>query len=769
MDPKVEAIRRCPAFASLEASDIDLLAGLMREREIEAGAYLFRLHEQALALYLIVSGRVSVFLPWADEEITMVESSPGDLVGESEYFEDSARELSARAEEACTVLEIDYSLLPELFQRSPSLYSSFLSQRLSETNRRFRESVARGRLAERSLRDINQFLDMSNPKLLSEGSEGLIRRIVEVACQVMKADRASLFLVDREQRQLWSKVALGVSHGEIRVPWGEGIVGYVAESGETVNLDDAYEDPRFSRATDERLGYRTKTLLCGPIFNSRAELVGVIQVINKHLGVFNQDDLTLFRAFSHQVSIATENFFLFHGLRQSNERMSVMLDVLSAVTSTRNVTSLIGRVIEKTISIMRCERASFFVVDSERQQLWSLKATGEDLKEIRIPLDCGIAGHCAATGEIVNAPDAYANPHFNPDVDQRTGFRTRNLLASPVRDRHGVVIGVTEAINRRTGGFDRDDENLLQALASQIGEGLQKAGLIDELHAANRRLSESNLELERRVSERTQELEQAYRTLVATNDELKAIMERKNEMLSIIAHDLRNPMANVLSLGELLQEAFQPDAPKDALEPEQQREFLGMICNCSRGLLNKLKDLMDSASLDHGEVRLNLKELDGGKIAQAVLEMNRANAERKAIHLSLTAPEDPLLIRADEHRLRELYDNLISNAIKYSPREARVWVTLRQLESPSRTMTFTVRDEGPGIPAEELPQLFGKFHKLSPRPTAGESSTGLGLYIAKRLAELHGGTVSVESEVGKGSSFTLALPLLETHGLAVAP
>lgn len=756
----ITALRACPAFASLKDPDLRTLADVLVGQSLPADAFLFRAGEPASSLFIVVSGALTTFWPWAGEEITLTEHGPGELLGEAEYFEKGDREVSARATVASKVLAMPYDRLPKMFSQLPELYPTFLAQRLGETQRRFRESVARGRLAQRSLQQINEFLDLSDPKMLAEGSEGLIRRIVHLAAQVMKADRASLFLIDPRSGELWSKVALGLGEGDgrITIQPGQGIAGHVLQSGETINLADAYADPRFSPETDRRLGYRTKSLLCGPVISSKERLVGVIQVINKNAGTFDENDLVLFRALSHQVSVAVENFHLFNELRQSNERMSVMLDVLGAVTSTRNVTSLIGRVIERTITAMACERASFFVLDPMKDELWSLKAVGESLEEIRFPSKLGIAGHCATHAEVVNVPDAYDDVRFNPSVDSRTGFRTRNLLAVPVRDRAGSVVGVVEAINRVAGAFTHEDELLLQAIGSQIGEALQKASLIDELQSANQRLLSVNLDLEKRVEERTKDLSHTNELLLESNEELKELMERKSEMMSIIVHDLRNPMANVMQLCELLTEANADDAGEHAIAPAQQREFIGMIRQCSAGLLATLEDMMNSASLDQGEVELKFSQLDAAEIVRAVIALNQANAARKCIHLSLTVEDEPLMIRADSHRLREMLDNLISNAIKYSPEDSRVWISLKPQMGSQPQIRFAIADEGPGIPAEELPKLFGKFQKLSPRPTAGESSSGLGLYIVKRLAELHGGGIEVTSIVGHGSTFFLTLP-----------
>ncbi|MEY4487558.1 MAG: hypothetical protein RIQ79_66, partial [Verrucomicrobiota bacterium] len=526
-------------------------------------------------------------------------------------------------------------------------------------------------------------------------------------------------------------------------------------------IADVYADPRFNRETDIETGYRTKNMLCGPVKNARGRCVGVIQVINKLVGSFNDEDIALFRAFSHQAAVAVENFFLFQQLRTSNQQMEVMLDVLNAVTATGNMAALIGKVIEKTITIVACERASFFVLDRAGDELWSLKAVGENLEEIRFPASKGVAGKCVREDRLLNIPDAYANAEFNPEIDQKTGFRTRNLLVVPVHDRAGAVIGVVEAINKIGSPFGEHDEDLIQAIASQLGEAIKKASMLDELKKSNLSLSSNKLDLEREISRRLDELHASNAALLIANRELKEISERKSELLGIAAHDLRNPMGAISQLTDLLTEHCAARSEGGTLAPGEEAEFLEMIQTSARTMLATLEDIMNTESLDAATPRLMPECMDFGAAVLGVVGMNRPNADAKSIHVSVTLPEVPVNIHADPRRLREVLDNLISNALKYSPPGLRVWVSVERLERKDERVRLSVKDEGPGLQSSDLKRVFGKFQKLSARPTGKESSSGLGLYIVKKLVELHAGTVWVESVHGQGATFYVELPALK--------
>ena len=319
---------------------------------------------------------------------------------------------------------------------------------------------------------------------IGAGIENLIDRVVKSASKVMQADRASLFLVDPVTGDLWSKVAEGMraaNEGDPRAG-RQRHRGVGGAEGEFLNIADAYDDERFNKASDVKTGYRTRSILCGPVHNLQGQIVGVIQVINKETGKFEPEDETIFRAFAHQAAIAVENFNLYRRLVASNEKMAIMLDVANSVGETLDLPALIRKIVEKISDVLHCNRSSFFVLDRDTEgkpsELWSMEAEGSNLKEIRFPVTAGLAGHCAREAEVVNVRDAHEDPRFNPEFDKRTGYRTRSVLCVPVIGRDGNVTGVTQAINKIGGGaFEEGDVELLKAIGSQIAVALENAQL----------------------------------------------------------------------------------------------------------------------------------------------------------------------------------------------------------------------------------------------------------------------------------------------------
>ena len=254
-----------------------------------------------------------------------------------------------------------------------------------------------------------------------------------------------------------------------------------------------------------------------------------------------------------------------------------------------------------------------------------------------------------------------------------------------------------------------------------------------------------NIELERMVGERTGQLTQANQELSRLNEDLRKANDLKSELLGIAAHDLRNPLSSVMGYGELISRSSDIN--------ERIFRYANMIYKSSEKMLTLINELLESATLESGKLELRLARVNLARLAESVLAANEARATEKGQKFIYFAEPD-CLVTVDEGRIREAMENLVTNALKYSPLNRPVRVRVKKQDGRVR---FEVQDEGPGLSEADRDNLFKKFHKLSARPTAGESSTGLGLYIVKQLVELHGGQVLVESEAGQGSIFIIQL------------
>lgn len=267
---------------------------------------------------------------------------------------------------------------------------------------------------------------------------------------------------------------------------------------------------------------------------------------------------------------------------------------------------------------------------------------------------------------------------------------------------------------------------------------------ITEQQKVQEEILQLNKTLESRVEERTHEL-------VVLNNE-------KNEFLGIAAHDLKNPLAGILSSAEILGRYFADD---DSI-----KRFTNMIIAASDQMLDIITNLLDVNKIESGVVSLAIQPVDLDILNGIVVEY-QARAAQKGIILHYQHPErDTAWVSADIKLLRQIFDNLISNAVKYSPHWKNVWVRVlsRTNEAGQNFGRVEVQDEGPGISAEDQKKLFRKFSRLTAQPTAGENSTGLGLSIVKKLVEMQHGQVWCESVLGQGATFILELPAVDSSG-----
>ena len=539
---RITRLGRCTLFAELSPDDLDSVCGNFSELSVPAGETFIHQDHWHPYLYLIVSGQVEVFQ--VDENngqmTPLALRDPGEHIGEMGYASQTSSSASVRALVRSELLRVHYDDLTTCIEQVPGLAKIFwrvASDRLRQVGVLYQDGHHRQMVAERSLQHLYRFLHLAESKKLGSGIEGLIENLVFSASRLMNAERATLFLIDDTTGELWSKVAEGSEIREIRIPGDRGVAGWVARKLKLVNIKDAYQDDRFNQDIDRQTGYRTRTILCGPIINYQNKLLGVVQVINKRADVFDDDDERLFQIFSHQAAIAVDNFNLYNRMAASHKKIAAMLEIAVTLSETLRVEILIRKIVTKIPEVLECDRSSFFVLDSKTDELWSMEAHGYSLKEIRFPTSAGLAGHAARTNEIVNIADAYEDPRFNPEFDKMTGYRTRSVLCVPVHDRDGNISGVTQAINKVNGNFDADDVELLRAISAQIGVALQNA----QLHARTVEMKNYLESVQESISNSLITLDCDRKVVTANEAAVSIFQSTIDAMLNVDIRDLFGP------------------------------------------------------------------------------------------------------------------------------------------------------------------------------------------------------------------------------------
>lgn len=252
------------------------------------------------------------------------------------------------------------------------------------------------------------------------------------------------------------------------------------------------------------------------------------------------------------------------------------------------------------------------------------------------------------------------------------------------------------------------------------------------------------------VGERRRREQRLVQRLQEQYVQLETLNTQKDELLGMAAHDLRNPLSVVLGFADVLL------ADPAVSGNEQLREFGTIIADTARHMVALIDDILAVSQIESGRLTIDPGPTDLTALVRAACVPNRMLAERKNIALLEHLPSHPVTALVDPLRVRQVLDNLLSNAIKFS--YERTAITAR-LEVVGDHAVIEVTDQGQGIRGNDLEKLFRPFTQTATRATAGEKSTGLGLTIVKRIVELHGGTVGVRSQWGKGATFTVALPL----------
>lgn len=385
----------------------------------------------------------------------------------------------------------------------------------------------------------------------------------------------------------------------------------------------------------------------------------------------------------------------------------------------------------------------------------------------------GIALLCDTQGTIVevirNDPgvDLVAGGSFFDLSEGASRDKSRRMVAELLAEgaaydwELSVKVGQTYRTMHFTGGRQQDRmlllgtaaredvQTLFEQLASINNEHVkQLRGLLKD-QMRDRAADSSTASQFDDLTRLNNELAATQRQMAKTNVQLEQLNQQKNQFLGMAAHDLRTPLGIIETYSEFLLQDLR------GLTPDQ-LDFLETIKASSEFMLRMVNDLLDISKIEAGDLALDVTRTDLDELVERVVTMNRVFARRKDIAIEVTTGHNLQEVAVDAGKIEQVLNNLLSNAIKFSRRGTCVRVGLER--HGEEAILLTVADEGQGIPAAEMDKLFQPFTKTSTRTTEGESSTGLGLAICRRIVEGHGGQIEADSEVGRGTTFSIRLP-----------
>jgi signal transduction histidine kinase/DNA-binding response OmpR family regulator len=498
------------------------------------------------------------------------------------------------------------------------------------------------------------------------------------------------------------------------------------QSGQTVVSNHAEDDDRLSGMVRPILADLAIASMVAVPLRVRGENIGILQAVRRVANPFSHSEVRFLETVGTQLSLALDNYRLLNQAQRRAQQLEIAAEVSRLATSTLETGTLLSRAVNLLRERFGFYHTAIYLLDEQGKYAVVREATGQpgvQMKEAKHSIAVGsktIVGQVTETGKPYAALDTTKDPYYRayPTLPE-----TRTQLALPLKigDR---MLGAMDIHVSRINAFLPADVSVLQSLADQVAVALDNA---------------RSYEVER---EALKEMREADRL--------------KTQFLANMSHELRTPLNSIIGFSRVILKGI--DGPITDL----QNQDLTAIHNAGQHLLGLINDILDISRIDAGKMELAFEEVDMRNLIQSVASSALGLIKDKPIRLTQFIPDDLPLARADPIRTRQVLLNLLSNASKFTE-SGSIVIEAKLQTSPDDypEIVVSVSDTGSGIPAEHFPKLFQEFSQVDASPTRRTGGTGLGLSICKRLIEMHGGRIWVDSILGKGSTFYFTLPALQ--------
>jgi len=535
----------------------------------------------------------------------------------------------------------------------------------------------------------------------------LLPLIMEEVTRLIDAERSTFYIVDHERGEIWSKIAQKAEVNEIRLKIGVGIAGHVAKTGEIVNIQDAYSDPRFDSSTDQKTGYRTRSVLCMPIFEPvrsskiKPKILAVIQALNKRAGVFTREDEELMAGLASQIAIILVNSQLYLALEKKIKELNLLYDIEQDASYTEKEGALYKRLVKKLVSTFQVEAGLLAFFDEESNQFgpfYSENIPSGDIKKLDLASDLGIEGHVLKSGKTYITNCAPHDPLYLQNQPSGLQLKIKQMICAPLIINQ-KPIGIIQLYNKinENDVFRKDDIKLMDPVCRQISRMIEA-----------RRLRQEKLKAER--------------------------LATIGNMLSTIIHDLRTPMNNIYGFVDLMSEED---------DPKVRQEYADIIIKQIKTLNNMTYDVLDFAK---GKTNILPVKCPANKLLDEFKKLFGNEIRRRGYEFEVVCQASSMLY-VDPDKVMRIFMNIMKNALEAMDKGGKFSIIARDVNGE---VEFRLSDTGKGIPEEIRNRLFESF------VTSGKKEgTGLGLAIVKSLVDQHKGRIEVESTPGKGTTLKI--------------
>jgi signal transduction histidine kinase len=584
----------------------------------------------------------------------------------------------------------------------------------------------------RLLNELRQSLEQQTAtadvlKVISRSTfdlERVLDTLTESAAKVCAAEKGVIFQRDGDLYRLGANYGFSRDAEQYALDHpqraGRGsAVGRVALEGKAVHIPDVLADPEYS-ATGYQRAFGFRTILGVPLLRE-GTTIGVFALTRDNVNAFSQQQIDLVTTFADQAVIAIENARLLNELRQSLQQQTATADVLKVISrSTFDLQTVLQTLVESAARLCEADKAT--ITRQKGEVFYRAESYGfssdfmEYVRSVPVEPERGsVTGRALLEGRVIHISDVQADPEYTFVEAQKLGdFRT--ILGVPML-REGTPLGVLALTRSEVRPFTDKQIELVSTFADQAAIAIENVRLFDEIQDKSR--------------------------------QLEVASQHKSQFLANMSHELRTPLNAILGYTELMADGIYGELPEKTMGVLKRLESNG------RHLLGLINDVLDLSKIEAGQLVLDLSDYSFEDIAQTVRStLEPLAADKKLAFKVEVAPKMPAG-HGDGRRLTQVVINLVGNAIKFTD----TGEVVIKATATDGSFHLSVRDTGPGISAADQAKLFQEFQQADNAITRKKGGTGLGLAISKRIIEMHGGKIWVESLVGQGSTFSFTVPV----------